>query len=160
MTGQRAPRHRVSRPAAMRAAAPANTATRQGTPSSTVCTVESPVTTAPPGGAVPRVVEPTPPEATELDELALDEAADTMRAALSDPLAAPAVPTPHRASTTPAARRSTPRVAMTAARQASPARASAPAAGTRSWPLTVIDRDGSGFGASATARGPPLRTAR
>ena len=94
----------------------------------------------------PPVVEPEPPEATEADELTLDDAAATMRAALSEPLAATAAPTPHKASTAPATRRSTPRVAMIAARQASPARASAPAAGTRSWPVTVIDCDGSGFG--------------
>ena len=132
----------------MRAAAPAKTATRQGTPSSTVWTEESPVTTAPAEEPAPDppVVEPEPPEATEADELTLDDAAATMRAALSEPLAATAAPTPHKASTAPATRRSTPRVAMIAARQASPARASAPAAGTRSWPVTVIDCDGSGFG--------------
>jgi len=67
MTGQRVPRHTVSRPAAMRAAAPAKTATRQGTPSRTVWTEESPVTTAPADEPVPDppVVEPEPPEATE-----------------------------------------------------------------------------------------------
>src|ERR1700679_1502171 len=100
MTGQRVPRHTVSRPAATRAAAPAKTATRQGTPSSTVCPEESPVPTAPAEAPAedPPVVEPEPPEATEAAELTLDDAAATMRAALSEPLADTTAPTPNRAS--------------------------------------------------------------
>jgi len=84
MTGQRLPRQMVSRPATMMATAPANSATRQGTPSSIVWT-EPPVTTAPaeePEEAPP-VVEPEPPEATEAVELVLEEAAAMMRAALA-----------------------------------------------------------------------------
>src|SRR6201986_3002231 len=134
MTGQRLPRQMVSRPATMMAAAPANRATRQGTPSSIVWTEVSPVTTAPaeePEEAPP-VVEPEPPEATEAVELVLEEAAAMIRAALSEPLATTTAPIPHRASPPPATRRSRPRVAMIAARQASPARASALAPGTRS----------------------------
>src|ERR1700761_2928965 len=150
MTGQRWPRQMVSRPATMMAAARANRAARHGTPSSIVWTEESPVTTAPaeePEEAPP-VVEPEPPEATEAEELTLEDAAETMRAALSEPLAATTAPAPHRARTAPAMRRSRPRVAMIAARQASPARASALAAGTMSWPVTLIDCDGSGLGSS------------
>src|ERR1700749_3403640 len=131
MTGQRWPRQTVSRPATMMAAAPANRAMRQGTPSSIVWTEESPVTTAPAGEPedAPPVVEPEPPEATEDEVLTLDEAAAMTRAALSEPLAAMTAPTPHRARIAPATRRSRPRVAMIAARQARPASANAPAPG-------------------------------
>ncbi len=147
MTGHRVPRQAVTAPAAMIAAAPANTATRHGTPSSSACADAPPVTTAPPAEEVPPVVDPALPDATDAEELTLVAATAMTRAALSDPLAATAVPAPHRASTTPAARRASPRVAMTAARQASPARASAPAAGARSWPVTVTLWEGSGRGA-------------
>ena len=69
MTGHRMPCQAVSSPATMSAAAPANTATRQGTPSSTTCAEEPPVTTVPPAEDVPPVVEPLPPDATAPDEV-------------------------------------------------------------------------------------------
>src|SRR6202012_4001995 len=110
MTGRRLPRQMVSRPATMMATAPANSATRQGTPSSIVWT-DPPVTTAPaeePEEAPP-VVEPEPPEATEAEELTLEDAAGTMRAASRGPLAATTAPAPHTARTAPAMRRRRPR---------------------------------------------------
>src|SRR5579875_701955 len=152
MTGHRAPRQTVNRPAATTASAPASTAARQGTPTSTACADDPPVTTAPPTVVAPPVVDPAPPGAREAAEPALAAAADSTPEVVSDPLRATAVPTPQSSRTR--------RVAMMAARQASPARASAPAAGTRSWPLSVTDCAGSGCGAWYTARAQDGRTAR
>jgi hypothetical protein len=59
----------------------------------------------------------------------------------------------------PATRRASDRVAITAAKQASPARASALASGTSCWPVTEISCAGSGCGGVKTACAHACRTA-
>src|SRR6202041_2917219 len=127
MTGQRGPRQAVARPARTIAAAPAIAAACQGAPVSRAWPGEPAMTMAcdAPPGEVPPVVDP-PSAPAEAPAWAV---ARTVEADTPAP-AATAAPAPRTASRAPAARRNTDLVAITAARQASAARASALANGT------------------------------
>src|SRR5215472_3263814 len=156
MTGQRGPRHTVARPARTIATAPPTAAAGQGTPAMMTCPEEPAMTIAceaPPGDAPPVVDPPSAPAAASAWAVASTPEADTPAAA------ATAAPAPRQASRAPATRRAVDLVAITAARQASPARARALASGTSCWPVTGICCAGSGRGGVKTARGHVCRTA-
>ena len=91
----------------------------------------------------PPVVEPEPPEATEADELTLDDAAATTRAALSEPPAATAAPTPHKASTAPGHPAEHPAGGDDRGEAGQPGQGQRPGRGTRSWPVTVTTATGA-----------------
>src|SRR5690242_7393157 len=147
MTGQRGPNQAVATPASTIAIAPAMAAARQGAP--TMITWPGPATTiactAPPEGA-PLVVEP-PSGPDKALARAAARTAEARRLART----AAAVAAPRTASRTPTARLSTDRVAITAARQASAASASALASGTSCCPVTAMSWAGSGRGGVKTA---------
>jgi hypothetical protein len=95
---------------------------------------------APPGEVPPVVDPPSAPDAASAWAVA-----STPEARTPAPTAT-AAPAPRAASTAPATRRTTDLVAITAAKQASPANASAPASGTSCWPVTGMSWAGSGRG--------------
>src|SRR5215471_1902800 len=120
MTGQRGPRHMVARPARTTATAPQTAASCQGRPVMTACPADPAMTNAceaPPGDVPPVVDPPSAPEAAPAWAVASTPEADTPAAA------ATAAPAPRQAIRAPATRRAVDLVAITAARQASPARA-------------------------------------
>src|SRR5580704_16724277 len=155
MTGQRGPRQAVVTPTSTIAIAPAMAAARQGAPAR--ITRPGPATTisctAPPEGA-PLVVEP-PSGPDKALARAAARTAEARRLART----AAAVAAPSTASRTPTARLSTDLVAITAARQASAASASALASGTSCCPVTAMSWAGSGRGGVKTACAHAWRTA-
>src|SRR5580693_2223436 len=101
----------------------------------TACPAEPAITTAAPDDD-PLVVDPAAPVTAAVSgEPTLLVAALTTDAAVTIAVADAPAPAPIKASSTPATRRHTPRVAMIAARQAKAAIASAPATGERSTPV-------------------------
>jgi len=150
ITGHRGPRSAVVRPARNTSSAPASTANRHGVPVMTACPVPVSTTAAPP--AAPLVVEPAEPlTAADSGEATWLAATLTTFAAVTPVVTAAPAQAPNTASSTPAARRSTPLVAITAASPASAATASAPASGTRSAPDTPTTCWLSGLGGVKTA---------
>src|ERR1700761_3462199 len=108
MTGQSGPRSAVSSPARKIRSAPASTATCHGVPVMIAWPAVPDTTNAPPDDE-PLVVEPAAPEtAGDPGEATFEAATETAVAAVTEAVtAAPAAP-PNNASTTPAARLSTP----------------------------------------------------
>src|SRR5580693_2793285 len=155
MTGQRGPRHTVARPASAIATAPATATARQGAPAR--MTRPGPAMTisctAPPGDA-PLVVDPP-----RGPSRALARAAASTVAVRTPTDAVTAAPAPRTASSAPTARLVTDLVAITAARQASAASASAPASGTSCCPVTEMCCAGSGRGGVKMASAHAWRTA-
>src|ERR1700730_7458025 len=156
MTGQRGARQTVARPARMIMTAPRTATARQGAPAMTTWPEDPAMTTACAAlpGEVPLVVDPprAPPAALAL-------AAESTAEAPTPVVAGAAAPAPRTASKAPNARLATALVAITAARQASAAIASALASGTSSWPVTEKSWGGSGRGPVKTACAHGCRTA-
>src|SRR5690349_1899937 len=156
MTGQRVPRQNTSRPAATIISAPATAAGRHS--AAVIVTWPTAVTpgAAPPPGTAPGETPAAPPAVAEpACETAVTRAAPRTSEASSGRHTATAMTTPKAAISSPASRRARRLVAMTAARLANAARASAPASGTRSWPLTGTTLAGNGAGAGVDTRAQP-----
>src|SRR5215470_16516260 len=156
MTGQREPRQNTSRPAATIISAPVTAAGRHS--AAVIVTWPTAVTpgAAPPPGTAPGETPAAPPAVAEpACETAVIRAAPRTSEAASGRHTATAMTTPKAAISSPASRRARRLVAMTAARLASAARASAPASGTRSWPLTRTTLAGNGAGAGVDTRAQP-----
>src|SRR6266404_5682901 len=121
MTGQRGPRHAVATPAATTSSAPSSTATRHGVPVMMACPVDPTIVSRPVPLAPepePVIVDPTAPEdSADPGEPTWLAATLSTEAAVTAVPAATAAPIPNAASSAPATLRSTPRVAITAARQ-------------------------------------------
>src|SRR5215831_3505908 len=161
MTGQRGPRQATSKPAATMTSAPAIAAGRHR--AAVIVTWPAAVIpgAAPPPGTAPGETPAAPPAVAEpACEAPVARAAASTSAAASGRLTVTAITTPNAAISSPARRRARRRMAMTAARVASAARASAPASGTRSWPLTDTTLAGSGAGAGVATRAHPCRADR
>ena len=158
MTGQRAPRQETSRPAATIISAPATAAGRHSAAVMVTWPTAVIPGAAPPPGTAPGETPAAPPAVAEpACETAVTRAAPRTSEAASGRHTATAMTTPKTAISSPASRRARRLVAMTAARLASAARASAPASGTRSWPLTDTTLAGNGAGAGVATRAQPCR---
>src|SRR5580704_6103255 len=155
MTGQRGPRQTVTRPASRITTPPATAAARQGAPARMARPAPEMTIpcTAPPEDA-PLVVDPP-----RGPSRALARAAASTVAVRRPAEAATAAPAPRAASTAPTARLTTDLVAITAARQASAASASALASGTSCCPVTAMSCTGSGRGGVKMACAQACRTA-
>ncbi len=162
MTGQGPDRQIVSRPAATSSAAPATARPRQAVPVMTTLARKPEIGAVPPvPPEPPAVTEPAPvPDPASPLSPALLAAARIAAAPEMGHSTDAAAPAPNSMSSPPASRRARPRVAITAARVASPAMASALAAGTRSCPVTVTLLPGSGRGADVCTCAQPWRTPR
>src|SRR5262249_37939684 len=155
MAGHRGPRQATRIPAASTASPPTAASGRHGKLAITTCAAAlTPGVRAP----VPGPALPPPARAEPAWEPAAPRAAASTSALPPPALTSTAVSAPDTARNAPTSRRGRPRVAMTAARAANEATASAPAAGTRSCPLTRTVPLGSGAGAVVTTCAHPCRT--
>src|SRR5215510_1473443 len=158
MAGHRGPRQATRIPAASTASPPTAASGRHGKLDITTCAAAlTPGVPVPAPGAVPGPAAPPPAIAEPAWEITAPRAAASTSALPTPALTRPAISAPDTARNTPTSRRGRPRVAMTAARAAREATASAPAAGTRSCPLTGTVLLGSGAGAVVTTCAHPCR---